>query len=133
MALHHHQLGGNNETDARKHFYCGKCRIDFKDEAELKGHFMESSEHVVCPECSQEFPNVGALEIHSKQVCFQLFSPTLDDATSLNTSIRSTNPNQPLLMSVLLAMFCSALFPQSPSTLNPDSARATSQPLTFAN
>ena len=70
-ALHHHKLRGDNEADARKNFYCEMCKIDFKDEAELKSHVMESSEHgSACPKHSHEFRTVEALELHSKQVCF---------------------------------------------------------------
>jgi len=46
-ALHRHNIRGNHESDARKHFYYGKCRIDFKDEAKRQGHIMQGSEHVV--------------------------------------------------------------------------------------
>ncbi|KAG0131747.1 hypothetical protein HOY82DRAFT_645746 [Tuber indicum] len=63
-ALHRHMRDGNGEGDARKHYYCVKCRVDFDDEEGLKGHKMESSEHMVCDECSREFDVLGALEFH---------------------------------------------------------------------
>ena len=131
-ALHNHKLRGNSATNSRKHFYCGKCRIDFQNEAELKGHLMESSAHVVCRECSQEFLNVEALELHSQQVCFQLFFlSTLEDIWYANTRIRSTSPSRPILIHVPAAMSCSSPFPPPPSISNPDSAKASSQQLTF--
>jgi len=68
-AFHHHKLRGDNEAGVRKHFYCGMCRIDFKDESELKSHVMESSEHVIRRKRSHEFDTFEALGLHSKQVC----------------------------------------------------------------
>ncbi|CUS11749.1 unnamed protein product [Tuber aestivum] len=67
-ALHRHMLQGAAENGGGKHYYCAKCRINFKDEGALKEHKVESSEHVVCHECSHEFTIVEALELHCKQV-----------------------------------------------------------------
>ena len=92
-ALHHHKLQGNSETDSRKHFYCGTCRTDLQNERELKGHVLEGCQHVVCCECSHEFRTVEALELHSKQVCFQLFFPSAHVIYLENTVVRSTSPN----------------------------------------
>jgi len=65
-----HTLGGNSENDPGRHFYCGKCRVESKSEEELKEYMAESSEDVVCRECSQKFHIVEALELHCKQACF---------------------------------------------------------------
>jgi len=54
--------GGNGEDDLGKHFYSGRCRVTIKDKGELKGDVVESSEHLVCPECSQEFHIVEVLD-----------------------------------------------------------------------
>jgi len=70
-------LGGDVENDPGRHIYCGKCKVDFKDEGELEGNMVESSENLVCRECSQKFYIVEALELHWKQVCFQSFFPPL--------------------------------------------------------
>ena len=41
---------------------------------------VESSEHSVCLECSQEFHIVEALDLHWNQVCFQPFFPSILEA-----------------------------------------------------
>lgn len=64
-ALHDHKLRGDNEADSRKDFYCEMCRIDSKDEAVLKSHVMDISEHVASRKHSHEFRTVEALELHS--------------------------------------------------------------------
>ncbi|PWW73582.1 hypothetical protein C7212DRAFT_365706 [Tuber magnatum] len=66
--LHRHMLGGAVEDGDGKHYYCAKCRVNFRNEGALKRHKIESSEHVVCRECSHEFAIVEALELHCKQV-----------------------------------------------------------------
>lgn len=91
--LHHHKLQGDSETGSRKHFYCGTCRTDFQNEAELKGHVVEGCQHVVCCKCSQEFRTVEAPELHSNQVCFQLFLPPAHVIYRANTIVRFTSPN----------------------------------------
>ncbi|KAG0126561.1 hypothetical protein HOY82DRAFT_627338 [Tuber indicum] len=67
-ALHRHMLKGKSKNGAEKHFYCGKCRIDFNNEEGLKAHMVDSSEHVICRECSQEFQTLEELDLHCKQV-----------------------------------------------------------------
>jgi len=69
-----HMVGGNGKNGPKKHFSCGKCRVDLKGEGELEGRMVESSENVVCRECSHI---VEALELHWKQVCFPPFPFTL--------------------------------------------------------
>ncbi|PUU72804.1 hypothetical protein B9Z19DRAFT_1136680 [Tuber borchii] len=67
-ALHQHKLRGENEAGVRMHFYCGMCRIDFKDEPELKSHVMGSLQHVLCRKRNREFDSFEALALHSKQL-----------------------------------------------------------------
>jgi len=76
-------FGGNGEDYSGRNLYCGKCRASFKDKGELKGHVVESSEHSVCPECSQEFHIVEALGLHWNQVCFQPFFSSIVGALFL--------------------------------------------------
>jgi len=59
-------LRGNSENDPRNHFYGHKCRVDSKDEGELKGPMMRSSVPKVCGGCSQEFHIAEALELPSR-------------------------------------------------------------------
>jgi len=73
-------LGGNGAHDLGRHLYCGKCRVSFNRKEELKRLVVESSEPLVCRECSHEFHIVEALDLHWKQVCLQPFSPSILEA-----------------------------------------------------
>jgi len=73
-------LGGTGEHYLGRHLYSGKCRVNFNGKEELKGLVVESSEPVVCRECSQEFHIVEALDLPWKPVCLQPFSPSILEA-----------------------------------------------------
>ncbi|MCJ1393171.1 hypothetical protein MMC18_006043 [Xylographa bjoerkii] len=47
-----------------KHEYCKKCDKDFKDFQDHLDHKIESSEHITCPVCGEDFRSTGGREFH---------------------------------------------------------------------
>ncbi|MCJ1431324.1 hypothetical protein MMC27_000675 [Xylographa pallens] len=47
-----------------KHDYCKKCDEDFKDSQDYLDHKIESSEHITCPVCGEDFRSNGGRDVH---------------------------------------------------------------------
>ncbi|MCJ1376943.1 hypothetical protein MMC17_000033 [Xylographa soralifera] len=47
-----------------KHDYCKKCDKDFKDAQDHLDHKIESSEHITCPVCGEDFRSNGGRDVH---------------------------------------------------------------------
>ena len=54
---------------AEKHDYCKKCDKDFKDAQDYLDHKIESSEHITCPVCGEDFRSNGGRDVHIHTVC----------------------------------------------------------------
>ena len=51
-----------------KHEYCKKCDSDFKDFQDHLDHKIESSEHITCPVCGDDFRSTGGCDVHIRTV-----------------------------------------------------------------
>ena len=51
-----------------RHYYCGLCDIDFKNDNDHLLHKIESSKHIVCPVCSEDFRTLAGRDRHFKLV-----------------------------------------------------------------
>ncbi|MCJ1403298.1 hypothetical protein MMC11_006521 [Xylographa trunciseda] len=63
------RLGFDNLKSLRrhkvdKHDYCRKCNKDFKDFQDHLDHKIESSEHITCPVCGEDFRSNGGRDSH---------------------------------------------------------------------
>ena len=52
-----------------KHEYCKKYDKDFKDSQAYLDHKIESSEHITCPVCGEDFRSNGGRDVHIRTVC----------------------------------------------------------------
>lgn len=62
-------LGFDNITalirhKTERHDYCKKCSMDFKDFQDYLNHKIESSEHITCPVCGEDFRSSGGRDKH---------------------------------------------------------------------
>ena len=66
-----------------RHYYCGLCDIDFKDDNDHLLHKIGSDRHIVCPVCSADFSTSAGRDRH-----FKLVSPFFLDGWHCSTKER---------------------------------------------